>query len=69
MFETRVDYVESRLDEAIRDNKEAIQQLKSSLDIFIAKSESSKRWSIGLVITVAIAIIGFILANGFQIQF
>ena len=72
-LETRVDYVESRLDEAIsslkeaiRDNKEAIQQLKSSFDIFIAKAESSRRWSIGLIITVSLAVIGFILTNGFQ---
>ena len=86
-LETRVDYVESRLDEsinnfkeaitksensfkeAIRDNKEAIQQLKSSFDVFMAKAESSRRWSIGLVITVAMAVIGFILTNGFQISF
>ena len=92
-LETRVDYVESKLDdtikdfreaitksennfkeaitksessfkEAIKDNKEAIQQLKSSFDVFMAKAESSRRWSIGLVITIAVAVIGFLLTNG-----
>ena len=61
------------LKEAIRDNKEATQhmekELKATLEKSMAKAESSKRWAITLVITVALAVIGFILTNGFQIQF
>ena len=60
------------LKEAIRDNKQAMQQmeneLKATLKESITKAESSKRWAVTLVITVAIAVIGFILINGFQIQ-
>ena len=60
------------LKEAIRDNKEALQQLKSSFETSLAKTEakaeSSRRWSIGLVVTVALATISFMLTNGFQIQ-
>ena len=94
-LETRVDYVESKLDEsinslkeaiaksengfkeALRDNKEAMQQmenrhqanfteLKASLQKTIAKTESSRRWAIGAFITIAVAVIGFLLTNGFQ---
>ena len=72
--------MESRHNEAIKDNKEAMLQienrhqanftdLKASLDRFVAKTESSRRWSIGLIITIAIAAIGYILTNGIQIQF
>ena len=78
VLETRIDYVESRLDEtikdfkeAIKDNKQAMQQmekeLKATLEKSINKAESSRRWAIGSVFTVAIAVIGFILTNGFQI--
>ena len=82
-IDIRVDYVESKLDEsinsfkeairdnkeAIRENKEALQQFINSFDKFINKVESSRRWSIGMVITIAIALIGFIITNGIQIQF
>ena len=109
VLETRIDYVESRLDDTINNFKEAMQkseskldesisslkeaitksesnfkeamqqmenrhqanftELKSSLEKSIAKAESLRRWVVGLVITVAVAVIGFILTNGFQIQF
>ena len=109
VLETRLDYVESKLDESISSFKEAMQQmenrhqinfqqmenryqqmenrhqesfrqmenrhqesfaeLKSYIEKIISKAESSRRWSIGLVITISVAIIGFILTNGFQIQF
>ena len=91
-METRVDYVEGKLDdtinnfkeamlksesrldetikdfkEAIKDNRQVMQQmekeLKTTLEKSIDKAESSKRWAIGSVIAVAIAIIGFILTN------
>ena len=109
-LETRVDYVESKLDESIarfdesrkdfkeamqkleskfdesrKDFKEAMQQmenrhqanfsrLETSLDKVIIKAESSRRWAIGTVVTIAIAVIGslvtfivFLLNNGFQV--
>ena len=44
-------------------------ELKITLEKSMAKAESSKRWAIGLVITVALAFIGFILTEGFQFQF
>ena len=91
VLETRLDYVESKLDESIKSFKEAMQQmehrhqvniqqmehrhqesfaeLKSYIEKIISKAESSRRWSIGLVITISVAIIGFILTNGLQIQF
>ena len=97
-LETRVDYVEGKLDAAIIDLKEAInesrkefkeaineskkefkeshKELKESLEKIVAKAESSRRWSIGIVITIAItvigfmaSVIGFLITNGFQIQF
>ena len=81
-LEVRVDYVESKLDEAIRDlkeairdNKEAIRDNKEALDKVVAKAESSRRWAIGTVVTIAIAVIGslvsfivFLFANGIQLQ-
>ena len=96
-IETRVDYIEGKLDAAIKDFKEAMQQMESrhkegmqqmesrhkegmadikeamadtkamvkenkeALEKAISKAESSKNWVIGLVITVAIAFVGFIL--------
>ena len=120
-FDTRVDYVESKLDESIhnfkeamqksesglkemmqksesglkemmaeiketvRDNKEAMRQieirgqanyteLKASLEKMVEKAESSRRWAIGIVVTVAIAVIGslitfiiFLFTYGLQI--
>ena len=77
--EARLDESISSLKEAIRDNREAMHQmenrhqanfteLRASLERSIAKAESSRRWTIGSVITVALAIIGFIITNGFQIQ-
>ena len=108
VLETRVEYVEGKLDDTIRDFKEAVAdlkgamlqmenrhqanfqqmearhqanfqqmearhqanftELKGSLDKSIAKAETSKNWVIGLVITVAIAVIGFILMNGVPFQ-
>ena len=83
-LETRVDYVETKLDSTIKDFKEAMQQmenrhqvnfskLEASLDKVVAKAESSRRWSIGTVVTIAITVIGslvtfiiFLLTNGFQ---
>ena len=101
-LETRVDYVESKLDETIKDFKEAIarsdlryeesrkefkeamlqmenrhqasfSKLETSLDKVVTKAESSRRWAIGTVISIAIAVIGslvtfiiFLLNNGFQ---
>ena len=116
-LETRVDYVEGKLDAAILDLKdsinesrkelreslnesrkefkEAMQQMESrhqanfqqmearhqanfsrletSLDKIVTKAESSRRWSIGIVVSIAIAVIGalvtfiiFLLNNGFQ---
>ena len=78
VLETRINYVESRLDDTINSFKDAMQQmenrhqtnfteLKATLDMSIAKAESSRRWVAGLVITVALTIIGFVLTNGFQI--
>ena len=75
VFETRVDYVESRLDEAISSLKEAIRDNKEALEKVVAKAESSRRWAIGTVVSIAIAVIGslvtfiiFLLTNGFQMQ-
>ena len=83
-LKTRVDYVEFKVDDAIISFKEALQQmearhqanfseLKSSLEKVVSKAESSRRWAIGTVITIAIAVIGslvtfiiFLLTNGFQ---
>ena len=72
-LDTRVDYVESRLDEAITSLKEAIRDNKEALEKVVAKAESSRRWAIGTVISIAIAVIGslvtfiiFLLNNGFQ---
>ena len=85
--ESRLDEAISSLKEAVRDNKEAMQQmenrhqasfaeLKSSLEKIVSKAESSRRWAIGTVITIAVAVIGFmltvigfLLTNGFQVQF
>ena len=93
--ETRVDYVESKLDDTIKDFKEAMQKsensfkelmqqmesrhqanfarLEASLDKIESKAESSRRWAIGIVVTIAIAVIGFMMTvigflftNGFQ---
>ena len=73
------------LKEAIRDSKEAMQQmenrhqlsfmeLKNSLEKVVSKAESSRRWAIGTLVTIAIAVIGFmltvigfLLTNGFQV--
>ena len=84
---TRVDYVEGKLDEAIKDLKESInetrkdlkeairdnkqamlqmeRELKTTLEKTVDKAESSRRWAIGSVITIAVAVIGFLLTNGF----
>ena len=78
-LETRIDYVESKLDESIGSFKEAMlrmesrhqanfAELKISLEKAIAKAESSRNWVVGPVITVALTIIGIMLANGLQIQ-
>ena len=100
---TRVDYVESRLDESVNSLKEAVKEIKESLakseidrkeemkkmdlrrkeenadfkdalEKVVARAESSRRWSIGIVISIAIAVIGFmlmvtvfLLTNGFQV--
>ena len=100
---TRVDYVESRLDESINSLKEAVKEIKESLskseidrkeemkqmdlrrreenaelkeamEKIVARAESSRRWSIGIVVSIAIAVIGFMLTvivflftNGFQV--
>ena len=65
--ESRLDGTIKDFKEAIKDNKQAMQQmerdLKATLEKSIDKAESSRRWAIGSVITVAIAIIGFILTN------
>ena len=75
---------ESRLDETIKDFKEAIiksenslkeaiKDNKEALEKVVAKAESSRRWAIGTVISIAIAVIGslvtfivFLLNNVFQ---
>ena len=85
-LETRVDYVEGKLDLAIKDFKEAMLQmenrhqashaeLKSSLEKFVSKAESSRRWAIGTAVTIALAVIGslvsfivFLFTNGFQVS-
>ena len=72
------------LKEAIKDNKEAMRQmearhqanfaeLKNSLEKVVDKAESSRRWAVGTVITITVAVISFLLAvigflftNGFQ---
>ena len=107
---TRVDYVESRLDESVNSLKEAMKEIKESLaksevdrkeemrqmdlrrkeeiaelkvevrdnkvalEKIVARAESSRRWSIGIVVSIAIAVIGFmltvivfLLTNGFQV--
>ena len=81
---TRVDYIEGKLDAAIkdfkestnetrRDFKESMQQMEArhqaNFTELKSKAESSRRWSIGTVVTIALAVIGFILTNGFQISF
>ena len=94
-LETRVDYVESKLDDTIKDFREAMQksdkdfrefmqqmenrhqvnfaELKNSLEKIESKAESSRRWSIGIIVTIAVAVIGFMLTfigflftHGFQ---
>ena len=106
-LETRTDYVEGKMDAAILDLKESINEsrrefkesinesrkefkesmqqmetrhqanfarLETSLDKVVAKAESSRRWSIGIVVTIALAVIGllvsfiiFLFTNGFQV--
>ena len=83
--ETIKDFKES-LNESRKEFREAMQQmelrhqanltrLENSLDKVVDKAESSRRWSIGIVVTIAIAVIGslvtfiyFLLNNGFQIS-
>ena len=67
--------MESRYKESIADIKEMVKDNKDSLDKVVAKAESSRRWAIGTVVTIAIAVIGslvtfivFLLTNGFQVQ-
>ena len=78
-FKDAIARLDSRLDEtikdfkeAIKDNKEAIRDNKEALEKVVVKTESSRRWAIGTVITIAIAVIGslvtfivFLLTNGF----
>ena len=54
-------------------NQAYFVRLEMRLDKFVDKAESSRRWSIGIVVTIAIAVIGslvtfiiFLLNNGFQ---
>ena len=83
-FDSRLDeairsFKEANADikEAIRDNKESINEtrkdFKEALDKVVTKAESSRRWAIGTVISIAIAVIGalvtfiiFLFNNGFQ---
>ena len=68
--EIKADFAELR-----RETKEAMQQIESrhqanfvelkvTLEKAITKAESSKHWAIGLIFTVAIAAVGFILTSG-----
>ena len=66
--------MESRHRESIADIKEMVKDNKEALEKVVIKTESSRRWSIGIVITIAITVIGFMasvlgfmLTNGFQI--
>ena len=60
--------LKTELKEVVRDNKAAMEKL-------IDRAESSRRWSIGIVVSIAITVIGFmftaiifLLNNGFQVQ-
>ena len=60
-FKEAMQQMESRHKEANADIKEMVRDNRASLEKAIAKAESSRNWVVGFVITVAIAIIGFIL--------
>ena len=84
-FRESMRQMESRLKEAVRDNKESMQQMESrlneavrdnkeALEKLVDKTESSRRWSIGIVVSIAITVIGslvtfiiFLFTNGFQV--
>ena len=60
-FKEEMQQMESRHKEAMADSKDMVRENKASLEKAIAKAESSRNWVVGFVITVAVAIIGFIL--------
>ena len=73
-FKESMQQMESRHKESIADIKEMVRDNKISLERIVAKTESSRRWSIGIVISIAVAVIGFLIAaigflltNGFQV--
>ena len=73
-FKETMQQMELRHKESIADIKEMVRDNKASLEKVVAKAESSRRWSIGIVVTIAITVIGFmisiiifLLTNGFQV--
>ena len=71
-FKEAIAKSESRLDVTTKDLKETMLQmenrhqvnfaeLKNSLEKVVSQAESSRRWAIGTMVTIAVAVIGFLL--------
>ena len=74
-YKEAMQQMESRHKESVADIKEMVRDNKASLEKVVSKAESSRRWAIGTVVTIAVAVIGFLaaavgflLTNGFQVQ-